>query len=1809
MKCKSSKNILYLLMILAMSIFITFPITANAAVALGSGTSYHTHTGNSSSGGGCYGSKSESGAGMSNHEYWSGNDYVCEYHCAKCGANLGAYLINHWNDAHTAIISTESHTVGNNNHCTITTYSINCGISDSDTHTVTADNALTSNLSSYTLTISSSGITTLDASTPYLFTFVNTSGQIYTQNSTSNVYTISSTMGTGGTITVCVKDRVGSTVQLYSGAVSMHTHSYSKRVYTAATCTTGGNDQYYCSCGDSYLSPTPALGHAPSGWMTNGTHHWKVCTRSGCGAITYAVTEHSFTDWVTDSYSTCTVNGSKHRDCTICGYRQTEVISALGHIPSGWQKDALQHWIICTRTGCGVLTTAKENHTYNSWIVDVSPTCTTAGSRHRDCSVCNYRQTETLNALGHQWPTEYTYETSNGVEKGIAYKNCDRCSTRLETKWLNQIWVRYQDVTGTFGTYTKVVDRYCENGETVSWQRAADASYQGIEKSWVASNKAQIEYLTVYRNSVSLDLISWLDGVKKTDLGNYATADIYINGELVADNCNSYHNTNLLYGSSYEVKNVVTASGYTYNGIHAGTDSLSGTLNGNKQLELEFVRNSYMVTLTAGTGIASVSGSGTYRFEDTVSIDAAVKDGYTWEGWTGTHSFANAANTFPMPAENITITASATANMDTPYMVQHWQQNVDGGDEHTPENYTLADTDDLTGTTDTNVTPAVKSYTGFTAPDTVTVNVDGDGSLVVNYYYTRNSYTVSLSAGSGIASVNGAGTYRFEQEVTINATVMDGYTWAGWNGTHHFDDAATTFYMPAENISITASATANTDTPYKVQHWRQNVDGGDEHTPENYTLADTDDLTGTTDTDVTPEVKSYTGFTAPDTVTVNVDGDGSLVVNYYYTRNSYTVSLSAGSGIASVNGAGTYRFEQEVTINATVMDGYTWAGWNGTHHFDDAATTFYMPAENISITASATANTDTPYKVQHWRQNVDGGDEHTPENYTLADTDDLTGTTDTDVTPEVKSYTGFTAPDTVTVNVDGDGSLVVNYYYTRNSYTVSLSAGSGIASVSGSGTYRFEEEVELNAELITEPPYQFVGWSGTDGFESEEIRRTITMPAYDVVLLAEGTLVQCVSFNAVYTEPVEVGSYINVREITVTAFYSNGKSADITGNTGIAFVDENGKLAAVNRELEAGNYTYTMLYEFNGFKTYSTVDISFVDTIAPVISNAEFLDEWTNELDVTFMVKDNSSGPLRYLLAYSRRYTRDELETMSLQEMVPGELTVNIRKNGSYTLYVVDPSGNMSEKAFTISSIDDIAPVMDVWLHFVDNTGNTRRVTPDEQIPDGSQYITFEVEAKDNETAVEKYRYKRDGAWSEWQPENTFAGIYLNGTYTFEAMDTCGNVSSKTIKLTMLSQKFAVHYLDVDQNGNTIKETIEDKPLGSSVSGAELGTIATTGAYYEGYDYISCDTAVVETSGATVHRYFKLHEFTITYMDADNNVLKTDKVPYGKTSSFGQDMSKPGYQTDQGNYSYVFKGWGNKNGDLVDTTMVKENLTLYPIYETVFHESAQPEDILYVEEDTGSTGYIPDLDSLDLTTIGKMPEYIDQTYEKESSNTGEIPSRYDNSLVVTNIPENKTALSRLFETLESAQGQTVVKTTAAVAGTTVGLSVISLLMQLLSGTGLIQSMIFGYVLLRKKVRYVQGAWMMSEEGMKYVDKFGRKLDVEVHGKQLIFKRKGKIYRAINTEELAEKLRTGRITYNQFEDAVSKSEVYTVFSKDVEIEVYNVKAQSGRIKKKMSGFSLSNNIRNMMRGIGEYSVRINNSGKQILFDVKYAMDNV
>jgi len=85
-------------------------------------------------------------------------------------------------------------------------------------------------------------------------------------------------------------------------------------------------------------------------------------------------------------------------------------------------------------------------------------------------------------------------------------------------------------------------------------------------------------------------------------------------------------------------------------------------------------------------------------------------------------------------------------------------------------------------------------------------------------YYTRNSYEVTLISGDYIVSVSGSGTYKYGQEVKINAQLSEesgvDFEFINWQGnTTDIDDrefnkkkVSTSFVMPAKNISLTANA-------------------------------------------------------------------------------------------------------------------------------------------------------------------------------------------------------------------------------------------------------------------------------------------------------------------------------------------------------------------------------------------------------------------------------------------------------------------------------------------------------------------------------------------------------------------------------------------------------------------------------------------------------------------------------------------------------------------------------------------------------------------------------------------------------------------------------------------------------------------------------------------------------------------------------------------------------------------------------------------------------------------------------------------
>ena len=73
----------------------------------------------------------------------------------------------------------------------------------------------------------------------------------------------------------------------------------------------------------------------------------------------------------------------------------------------------------------------------------------------------------------------------------------------------------------------------------------------------------------------------------------------------------------------------------------------------------------FRVDLIAGNGIQSVSGVRNYMSGVAVTIDAVVKNGYHWTGWTGTYETDAKQYTFAMPAQNVSMTANAQINHST----------------------------------------------------------------------------------------------------------------------------------------------------------------------------------------------------------------------------------------------------------------------------------------------------------------------------------------------------------------------------------------------------------------------------------------------------------------------------------------------------------------------------------------------------------------------------------------------------------------------------------------------------------------------------------------------------------------------------------------------------------------------------------------------------------------------------------------------------------------------------------------------------------------------------------------------------------------------------------------------------------------------------------------------------------------------------------------------------------------------------------------------------------------------------------------
>ena len=478
------------------------------------------------------------------------------------------------------------------------------------------------------------------------------------------------------------------------------------------------------------------------------------------------------------------------------------------------------------------------------------------------------------------------------------------------------------------------------------------------------------------------------------------------------------------------------------------------------------------------------------------------------------------------------------------FSVKHLLQNV-SNDEYTQD----GDPEIRNGNTGDEVGETLeKQYPGFySLKYDATVKIAGDESTVVEVKYDRYYYLINfnLDGGYGVEPIYA----RYGAPVNVGNPQKPGYTFTGWSG-----EIPKTMPVIENPLSFTANWEKGT-ARFTVVFWYENANDVGYSVAGTFTPADV--APGTQKSSGDYQNQSFEGrddkhftYNADKAETVTVNGDGSTVLNVYYTRNTYTLTFKEGGAkvlscgkvehkhsdsCCKYGGTGldhwyhrdsccklglseythsnkcykysdltiTAKYGADIHSNFPIKDGNETIWWkvpDGCQSFvpgNNLGTIDTMPGENITFEKDAS---ESGAKIYYYVETLNGAAGDTTlngKNYKQYKVVDLTYSSSTSLTyaEEFHPITGFTQGDS-NPYLPKDGKVRMkqnNYlYYTRNSYELSFYNYNAVVDGKG-GSVQYEAPLSSYyfkpdyPDKLEKNAYVFSGWYTTSGcFEGSE---------------------------------------------------------------------------------------------------------------------------------------------------------------------------------------------------------------------------------------------------------------------------------------------------------------------------------------------------------------------------------------------------------------------------------------------------------------------------------------------------------------------------------------------------------------------------------------------------------------------------------------------------------------------------------------------------------------------------------------------------
>ncbi len=634
---------------------------------------------------------------------------------------------------------------------------------------------------------------------------------------------------------------------------------------------------------------------------------------------------------------------------------------------------------------------------------------------------------------------------------------------------------------------------------------------------------------------------------------------------------------------------IITKEGFTYEETISTPSGIIAP-DGSTVLKVYYSRNKYTVIISKGNGIESVTETENYYYGATVTIDAETKPGYTWSKWeSNSEKVAESTDkeyTITVPAEDVTLIATATVNT---YTITY---DLAGGNLAegiiNKEEYTV-ETESFTLNNPSKVGYIFTGWTGSNGESPETTVTIAKGSIGNKTYkanwressgitYKEQTYEMDLS-GNYVKAKEEEKDGTTGENINMSTTAREGFTYeealSTPNGTILADGSAVLkVYYSRNKYTVTiskgngiesvtetesyyygATVTINAETKpgYTWSKWESNSEKVAESTDKEYTIT------------VPAEDVTLIATATVNTYTITYDLAGGNLAEGIINKEEYTVET------------------ESFTLNNPSKVGYIFTGWTGSNGESPETTVTIAKGSigNKTYKANWRESSGITYKEQTYEMDLSG-------NYVKAKEEEKDGTTGENINMSTTAREGFTYEEALSTpngTILADGSAVLKVYYSRNKYTVTISKGNGIESVTETESYYYGATVTIDAE--TKPGYTWSKWESTSEkvAESADKEYTITVPAEDITLTATATV-------NIYTITYDLAGgnlptgQINPVEYTVETESFTLNNPSKVGYTFIGWTGSNGEQPETIVRIEQGsigNKTYVANWIVNEY--------------------------------------------------------------------------------------------------------------------------------------------------------------------------------------------------------------------------------------------------------------------------------------------------------------------------------------------------------------------------------------------------------------------------------------------------------------------------------------------------------------------------------------------------------------------------------------------------------------------------------------------------